>query len=428
MQEQEQPSISVSQFLGLVNQTLRTIPSETFAIEGEVADFKISQGKWVTFDLKDEEIDAKLPCFMTTYQLGIPIQSGMRVRASGYAKVFERFGKFSLNVSSVTPVGEGALAKAYAMLKAKLAAEGLFELGRKRSLPKFPQTIGLITSREAAAYGDFLRILGNRIGGITIIHANVHVQGQYAVDEICQAFATFNQLPVHERPELIVLTRGGGSLEELHAFNDERVVRAVFSSLVPVVVGVGHERDESLCDFAADVRASTPSNAAECICVDRRDLARHVSHIEERMQDKISNKLREYHMRIERSTMLFERTFINVGNRLQVAATGLSHAFDRFRLSLLATRDHIERREQANEQRYRLTLERATSRLSTVERVLESVNPARVLERGYVIARNAKGIVQDPLKLAAGERLSLQFAKGQVDTEVIGQRKQEKLL
>lgn len=424
----ELPAISVSQFLGLVNQTLRTIPSETFAIEGEVADFRISQGKWVNFDLKDEEVEVKVPCFMTTFQLGMPLESGMRVRVTGYPKVFERFGKFSLNVESVVPVGEGALAKAYAMLKAKLTTEGLFDVGRKRELPKFPQTIGLITSKEAAAYGDFLRILGNRNGGMTILHANVHVQGQYAVEEICEAFAMFNRLPETDRPELIVLTRGGGSLEDLHAFNDERVVRAVFSSLVPVVVGVGHERDESLCDFVADVRASTPSNAAECICTDRRDLLRHVRHIEDRMQDRVMSKLQQYQMRIERSTMLFERTFIGVGNRLQAAATGLSHAFDRFRLSLLATREHIQRRELANEQRYHLTLERATSRLTTLERVLESVNPAQVLKRGYVIVRNTQGIVQDPTGLAVGERLSLQFAKGNVETEIIGQRKQEKLL
>lgn len=418
-----QPTISVSQFLGLVNQTLRTIPTEQFAIEGEVADFRISQGKWVNFDLKDEEVEVKIPCFMTTFQLGIPLEHGMRVRVTGYPKVFERFGKFSLNVESVMPVGEGALAKAYAMLKAKLTAEGIFDLGRKRSLPAFPTTIGLITSREAAAYGDFLRILGNRMGGLTIVHANVTVQGQLAVNDICEAFAMFNRLPAGERPDVIVLTRGGGSLEDLHAFNDERVVRAVFSSLVPVVVGVGHERDESLSDFAADVRASTPSNAAELVSSDRRELSRQVEHIEDRMTDRVMNRLQSYQMRIERSTMLFEKTFIGVGNRFQSAASGLSRSFDGFRLKLVATREHIERRERANEQRYRLTLERVTSRLSTLTRVLDSVSPVRVLERGYAIARNAQGIVLDPTVLAPGERLSLQFAKGKVETEVIGQRR-----
>lgn len=419
----EQPAISVSQFLGLVNQTLRTIPSETFAIEGEVSDFKISQGKWVSFDLKDEELEAKLPCFMTTFQLGIPIESGMRVRVSGTAKVFERFGKFSLNVSSIMPVGEGALAKAYLMLKVKLTQEGLFELGRKRSLPKFPQTIGLITSKEAAAYGDFLRILSNRMGGLTIVHANVHVQGQYAVDEICAAFASFNALPAEERPELIVLTRGGGSLEDLHAFNDERVVRAVFSSLAPVVVGVGHERDESLCDFVADVRASTPSNAAEIICHDRHDILRQVTFATDRLHDRLTSKLQTYHMQIDRSTMLFERTFIGVGDRLRSLTANLSHAFDGFRLQLVATREHIERNVQANERRYRLTLDRSNARLIALERLLDSVNPTRVLARGYAIVRQAKNIVSNPGGLAAGDRLAIQFAKGTIEAEVLGSQK-----
>ncbi len=424
----EFPAISVAQFLMLVNTTLRSIPTETFMIEGEIADFRVSQGKWVNFDLKDEEADVKVPCFMTTFQLGVPLESGMRVRVSGYPKIFERFGKFSFNVDEVIPVGEGALAKAYVLLKAKLAAEGVFAPERKRSLPRFPKTIGLITSYEAAAYGDFLRILGNRMGGLTILHANVHVQGQYAVAEICQAFATFNALPPAERPELIVLTRGGGSLEDLHAFNDERVVRAVFSSKVPVVVGVGHERDESLCDFAADYRASTPSNAAESICMDKRELQRHVAYIEDRLHERIGYKLQHYQARVERSTMLFERAFLSVGNRLQVAATGLTHSFDRFRLSLLATREHIERREQANDARYRLVLERHGQRLQSLDRLLESVNPVRVLARGYSIVRGHKGIVRSVKEAVPGDLLSVQFADGQTEVEVQGAQKQDKLL
>ncbi|MFZ2681479.1 MAG: exodeoxyribonuclease VII large subunit [Patescibacteria group bacterium] len=424
----EQPAISVSQFLGLVNQTLRALPTDTFAIEGEVADFRVSQGKWINFDLKDEEVEVKVPCFMTTFQLGTALESGMRVRVTGYPKVFERFGKFSLNVESVIPVGEGALAKAYALLKAKLTQEGIFDQARKRTLPKFPSRVGLITSKEAAAYGDFLRILANRMGGVTILHANVHVQGQYSVDEICEAFSLFNQLPVAERPELIVLTRGGGSLEDLHAFNDERVVRAVFGSVVPVVVGVGHERDESLCDFVADVRASTPSNAAEYISSDRHELLRHVQHIEDRMEDRVTSVISQAHVRIERSTLLFERAFIGMGNRLQAAATGLSHAFDRFRLSLVATREYIERRVDANERRYQLTLERAVNRLHGMGRLLESINPERVLARGYAIVRTNSGIVTDPGALSPGDGLSLQFAKSTIQVEVIGKRKQEKLL
>jgi exodeoxyribonuclease VII large subunit len=424
----ELPAISVSQFLGLVNQTLRTIPSETFVIEGEVADFRISQGKWVTFDLKDESAEMKAPCFMTTFQLGMPLENGMRVQVIGVPKVFERFGKFSLNVSQVILVGEGGLAKAYALLKAKLSQEGVFDQARKRPLPRFPETIGLITSREAAAYGDFLRILGNRFGGLTVVHANVHVQGQHAVDDICRAFALFNQLPESEKPDLIVLTRGGGSLEELHAFNDERVVRAVFASVVPVVVGVGHERDESLCDFAADVRASTPSNAAECISQDRRELTRYLSIFEDRLHDRMLGRIQHYQLHIDRSMMVFERTFAGIGNRFAQVSRSLEYAFERFRLSLIATREHIQRRVRANEDAFRLTLERSGSRLRAVERVLENVNPERVLSRGYAIVRKGAKIVTDIRSLSAGERLSLQFAEGSVEAEVTTKRKQEKLL
>ena len=169
--------ISVSDYLNLANHALRSIPSENMVIEGEVAEYKVNQGKWVNFDLKDENADAKIPCFMTVYALAVPLASGMRVQVSGQSKVFERFGKFTLNVSEVTLVGEGALQKAYLELKAKLEREGLFDAGRKRSIPQFPERIGLITSSEAAAYGDFLRILNNRWRGVSVFHVPVHVQG-----------------------------------------------------------------------------------------------------------------------------------------------------------------------------------------------------------------------------------------------------------
>ena len=202
-------------------------------IEGEIADYRVSQGKWINFVLKDEKADAAIACFATTFALHTPLADGMKVHVTGYPKVFERFGKLSLNVESVDLVGEGALAKAYAMLKEKLAAEGLFDVGRKRVIPRFPERIGLITSREAAAYGDFLRILGDRWGSVTVQHAAVHVQGQHAVTEILAAFAQFNAMPANERPDVLVLTRGGGSLEDLHAFNDEAVARAVFGCAIP---------------------------------------------------------------------------------------------------------------------------------------------------------------------------------------------------
>lgn len=402
----ERPVVSVAQFLSLVNHTLRTIPTETFCIEGEVSDFRVSQGKWINFDLKDESAEAKLPCFTTIYQVGTPLVDGMRVQACGYAKVFERFGKFSLNVDEVMPVGEGALAKAYALLKEKLTQEGLFDEARKRELPRFPQRIGLITSREAAAYGDFLRILGNRWGGLRILHANVHVQGQHSVEEIVDAFRQLNHMKPDERPEVIVLTRGGGGLEDLHAFNDERTVRAVFGSSIPVIVGVGHERDETLCDFVADVRASTPSNAAERIVPDRRELQQSLSFAAMRMEDRLHGLLGGWQTRIDRGTLLLEHAFTDIGARLDTGFVRLAHAHERF-------------------------AERVTGisqRVQNLERLLDSMNPVRVLDRGYAIVRHDGRVAKSGEELTPGDILSIQLAKGRVEAEVVGKKRQGRLL
>lgn len=400
------PLLSVQQFLTLVNDTLGMIPSGAFLIEGEVAEYKVAQGKWINFYLKDEEADVRMPCFATTFK-GLPtLTDGMRVRVTGFATVFARFGKFSLNIETAEPVGEGALQKAYLALKAKLEAEGVFDTDRKRTLPFFPQRIGIITSREAAAFGDFLRVLGDRMGGVSIVHADVHVQGQFAVDEIVAAFKVFNALPQEERPEVLVLTRGGGSFEELHAFNDERVVRAVFSSRIPVMVGVGHERDETLCDFVADVRASTPSNAAERIVPRREDLLQDIAHMVGRMDTRISRALLHLTSQIERSILVFDHAFSGLRDQLE----GLTQGLHRF---------------------VRVLLDRVITAVGSSARFLEAVSPAAVLARGYALVRREEGtLVRDAHTVAVGDVLSVQFASGTVSAEVLAdsQRKGQKRL
>ncbi|MFA5946325.1 MAG: exodeoxyribonuclease VII large subunit [Patescibacteria group bacterium] len=420
--------LSVKDFLTLVNETLRLIPSEAFSVEGEVSDFKISQGKWVTFDLKDEKEDAKMPCFGTVYKITIPITQGMRVRVRGRASVFERFGKFSLNVEEVIPVGEGALQKAYLALKKKLEAEGIFDVSRKRQLPQFPERIGLITSKEAAAYGDFIRVLGNRMGGLSIIHADCHVQGQYAVSEILGAFQSLAALPTEQRPQVIVLTRGGGSLEDLHAFNDERVVRAIFSSAIPVVVGVGHERDESLSDFSADVRASTPSNAAEMLTPSRVELKKFVEMAEDRMNYRLDEMLRSMNHSVESTLRVIDHAFSKTSHGVNDTTMRFTNAFDRFRLSVVATREHIERREKGIVGEFGGVLERSKARIDALSRLVQSVDPKRVLDRGYAIVRSAKGLVRDSTMLAPGDGFSVQFAQGMIEAEVTVKKRQERLL
>ena len=256
---------SPTDFIAVVNQTLEYAYS-SILIEGEVASFKVNQGKWVFFDIKDAE--SSIPCFMTLFQLRMPLEDGMKVVVRGVPKI-TKWGKFSFTVQAVRPVGEGSLKKAYEILKKKLADEGLFAAERKRQIPKDLTKIGVISSTAAAGYADFIKIINARWGGLKMQVAHTQVQGLDAPDQIIRALKYFNE---RNNVQMIAILRGGGSADDLAAFNDEELVRAVAASKIPVITGIGHEVDESLCDLAADVRASTPSNAAEMLTPDRENM------------------------------------------------------------------------------------------------------------------------------------------------------------
>lgn len=398
-------ALSVGEYLKLVNDTLRLIPSDQVVVEGEVSDYRVAQGKWVSFDLKDENAQAVLKCFMTAWQLKTSIEDGMRVQVKGSPKIYERFGTFKLNVESLEPVGEGALRRAYELLKKKLEAEGLFDISRKRELPRFPRRIGLITSRDAAAYGDFLRILNNRWGGVQIDFAHVHVQGREAVGEIVGAFGYFNRLEQRDRPDVLVLTRGGGGLEDLHAFNDESVARAIYASRIPVVVAVGHERDESLADFVADVRASTPSNAAERIVPSRDDVSHEIDSLTRHIEGCLSDGVQDRSFLLERATNL-------IGFILE------------------RQKQHLSQLTQGIIFRTLTWLPRIREGLDGFERVLRQVDPKRVLARGYSLVRVGGHVVRDASTLEVGEDITVQFATGYADACVsrVNGRGQSKLL
>lgn len=254
---------SPTEFIAVTNQTLEYAYNSVL-IEGEVASFKVNQGKWVFFDIKDAE--SSVPCFMTLYQLRMPLEDGMKVIVRGAPKV-TKWGKFSFTVQMVRPVGEGSLKKAYEALKKKLTNEGLFESERKRKIPADLNRIGVISSTAAAGYADFIKIVNARWGGLKIKVAHTQVQGLDAPDQIIRALKYFNE---RSEVQMIAILRGGGSADDLAAFNDEALVRAIAASKIPVITGIGHEVDESLCDLAADVRASTPSNAAEMLTPDKK--------------------------------------------------------------------------------------------------------------------------------------------------------------
>lgn len=256
-------NLSPSEFVAYINQTLEYAYSSVTMV-GEVSEFKVNQGKWVFFNVKDEE--TSVPCFMTLWSLSQPIEDGMKVVVRGVPRI-TKWGKFSFTVSKVAPMGEGSLKKAFEMLKKKLADEGLFDVSKKRPLPEEITKIGVISSTQAAGYHDFVKIINSRWGGMKVLVAHTQVQGLDAPEQMIRALKYFNE---YTDVQVIALIRGGGSKDDLSCFNDEALVRAVAASKIPVICGIGHEVDESLCDLACDVRASTPSNVAELLTRDRK--------------------------------------------------------------------------------------------------------------------------------------------------------------
>lgn len=334
----EAPKITVSEFIAIMNQTMEyTFP--VVEIEGEVASFKVNQGKFVFFDLKDA--GGSVGCFMMLFQLRVPIEDGMKIIVTATPKLTQ-WGKFSLTVRAIRPSGEGSIKKSFELLKAKLDKEGLFAPERKRPLPTIPAHIAVISSTQAAGYADFIKILNDRWGGLKVDVAHVTVQGADAPDQIIRALNYFNT--EEQLPEIIVIIRGGGSADDLAAFNDEQLVRAVAASRVPTITGIGHEIDTSLCDLVADVRAATPSNVAQIIVPDRNEIIRSVRSNVESLFPTVVERIGQLERQLE-------------GVVEEAAA-------------------EVERR-----------LEREAERLASVRRLLAELDPQRVLERGYALIR-----------------------------------------
>jgi len=294
---------SVSQFINYLNETFKAIwDTQEVAIEGEVSGYRVSQGQWVNFDVKDDE--SLVSCFMVLGKLRVPLEDGLRVRLYGYPRIYTKFGKFSFNVDRLELVGEGAIKKALAALKARLEAEGLFDRDRKRSLPRFPKRIALIASRESAAYGDFIRILNERWSGLEVDLYHAVVQGEKAPESVMVCLAEAHSKGPYDAA---VITRGGGSFEELMAFNDERLVRAIFASKIPTMIAIGHERDVSLAELAADVHASTPTDCARRLVPDKRDIIFEVAQMQQGIAQQLTQRIENAKLLIEQATQSAER-------------------------------------------------------------------------------------------------------------------------
>ncbi len=336
--------LSVSDFVGLLNQTLEiAYPSVT--IVGELANFRVSKNKWVYFDLKDDYSSVKF--FGVVYQMPGPLEDGLMVQVRGAPRLHNQFG-FSMHVQSLQLVGEGSIKKAAALLETKLAKEGLFDESRKRPLPYPPTSIGLITSGESAAYHDFIKNLNERWSGLDIRLADVQVQGQAAPGQLVAAIEYFN---AHAEPvDVLVVTRGGGSAEDLAAFSTEQVTRAIAASRIPTLVAIGHEVDVSLAELAADRRASTPSNAAELLTP-------------------------------AKTTELV---------RLQAASSELFGLVER--LHKTWRDNHASTIEELHSVLKRVVADVETA-LATQRTLLEALNPSAAMQRGYAIVRDQQGSV-----------------------------------
>ena len=382
----EHEVLTVSEFNALLNQTL-SFAYPAVVIEGEVSSFKINQGKWVFFDLKDSE--STVSCFMTKYQLDTALEDGMLVRVVAQPNL-TKWGKFSLTVRSVELSGEGAVKRAFELLKAQFEKEGLFAADRKRSLPQYPARIALITSAQAAAFNDFVTVLRDRWSGLVVEQAQVQVQGVEAPNQVCRAIEYFNTRA--DQYDVLVIIRGGGSAEDLQAFNSEDVVRAVYGAKLPTIVGIGHEDDVTLAELAADVRAATPTDAARRIVPDKNQLIQWLDQVEgslfERVQRRVATALRQVGQ--------FEHAFVQLYHGLVARVTNIEHGMDR-------SLDQLIAQSKAN--------------FTSLNSLLRTLDPRAILARGYAIATSDGVVIHDPKQVKPDAEVVLQLHKGKLSLQ-----------
>ncbi|GDX62616.1 exodeoxyribonuclease 7 large subunit [Candidatus Saccharibacteria bacterium] len=376
-------AITVSEFNSLLNQTL-TFAYPEVVVEGEVSSFKINQSKWIFFDLKDEH--NLVGCFMTIYQLKTELEDGMLIRVKATPQL-TKWGKFSLTVKEVELAGEGSVKRAFEMLKSKFEKEGLFLEDRKRELPLYPQRVGLVTSNQAAAFNDFITILEDRWSGLDVEHIQVQVQGPSAPDQISKAIEHMNMFGSYD---VLVVIRGGGSAEDLQAFNSEEVVRAIYASNIPTLVAIGHEDDITLSELAADVRGATPTDAARRLVPDKNELLEKIGAIQLRnfnMLEGISAKgrsvLDSFYYSIE----------ARINNMRHTAADSHTRSIN-----------SIDRHMQA-----------VLSVIQLQRKLLKSLDPSAILSRGYSITRVNGKVIKSSDEYISGAELMIQLHKGQIN-------------
>jgi exodeoxyribonuclease VII large subunit len=411
-------------------------------VEGEISNFRPAPSGHLYFTLKDA--DAQLPIVLFRRQamlLRFRPEDGLHVLVRGRVSIYEQRGQLQLVAETMEPVGAGSLQLAFEQLKQRLKAEGLFDADRKKPLPMFPRTVGIVTSPTGAVIRDFLNIVGRRHSGLNVLLCPVSVQGESAPAEIESALAELN---ASKLVDLIVLARGGGSLEDLGAFNSERVARAIASSRLPVVSAVGHETDFTISDFAADLRAPTPSAAAELITEAQHKIAEHLATQSHRLQRAARFQLLQARQRLTRmpvsraesrvSTLLHRagQRLDDVTGRLD-AALGAQLRFRQNGVADLASAilRHDPRQQLAHararfvDMRTRIDrslerlIESSAASLNALDARLHSLSPLAVLDRGYALVLSAEGtLIRSSAQIADGDRVTTRLAVGSFSSRV----------
>ena len=429
--ETERHPLSVSELTVKIRDTLEK-SFATVWVEGEISNFRQhTSGHWY-FTLKDEFAQLRAACYRSSNQrIRFRLEDGLQVRARGRLSVYEQKGEYQLVVETLEPVGAGALQLAFEQTKVRLQAEGLFASEIKRPIPFFPRRIGVVTSPSGAAIRDIINVISRRTRTVHLLLAPARVQGEGASHEVVRAIRFLNEYHARAlregRPDggidVILVGRGGGSIEDLWAFNEEAVARAIRASAIPVISAVGHETDFTIADFAADLRAPTPSAAAEMVAAHEEQLCSTVEQLVSSLKRSLTYHLRDALTAVNTR----ENQLVDVMNLIYLRAT---RRFDAAARLLSPT----ELRSRAAEQRARfeaVTQSRNAAMLSRVENArkqfavaataLDAMSPLKVLERGYAIAQDANGaIVREAAAVSAGDELRVRLWRGSLDCRVEG--------
>ena len=410
---------SVSELIRQVN--LDLFRYNDISVEGEVTNFTRSSAGHLYFSLKDARAQIRIVLFATSARfLRFRIENGLQLIVRGRLMIYEQKGEFQLNAVAAEPAGLGALQLAFEQLKKRLAEEGLFDAGRKKPIPMLPQRIAVVTSPAGAAIRDVLNVLGRRHDGLTLHIYPVRVQGANAAREVATALRHLSRWKLHD---VVLICRGGGSLEDLWAFNEEIVARAVAACEIPTISAVGHETDFTICDFVADLRAPTPSAAAEIvirakseICLQLDGMTRRVRHILESRVRNYRHELR--HLASSDRLGLVPRRIALARERLERRRLAL------FRLLDLHAKSMRRRLAACDEPlaAYPARIARERQRLKALVATLSAVSPLSVLSRGYAIAfsrtRRRRKPILDSNQVHVGERIEVQVKKGRLECTV----------